>query len=136
VLTVAAVAVVGVALVARREWIAVFGAGVLATAYALALFIRGSQLDGRVPLFAALLVIVPELTAWSTQSVTRVETEPRVALLRLGAVAAVAGAAVAAAGVVIGVAGVDVAGGLAWEAAGVAAAVGVFGLLAALARRA
>jgi hypothetical protein len=135
VLSAGAVVAVLAAVLSRRDWLAVGGAGLLATGYTVALFVRGSNLDPRAPVYAALLVLVVELVAWSAQAGARIDAEAGGSLLRLGSLAAAVAASAAAAAVVLGAGVVDVAGGLAWEAAGVAAAVAAFALLAGLGRR-
>jgi hypothetical protein len=131
-----AAAAVVVALVTSWEPPALAAVAVLGGVYTGAMFLRGSELDSRAPLYAGLLVLLPELVAWSTQSRTRVETEPGVWRLRLAGVCFAVAASVAAAAAVVAVTVVETTGGLAWEAAGVLAAAAALGLVAALARRA
>ena len=130
-----AAAAVVAALLTRWEALVLVAVAALGGAYTGALFLRGPDLDPRAPLYAGLLVLLPELAAWSAQSRPRIAAEPGVWRVRLGAIGLAAAAAVAAAGAALAITVVDISGGLAWEAAGVAAAVAALALIAGLGRR-
>lgn len=130
----AAAAVLG-AVALRREQLALVAVALLAGAYVGALFLHGSRLDARVPLFAGFLVLLPELVAWSAQAALRIEAEPAVRRLRVGTLLLAVAAATAAAAAVAAVTVVEPSGGLGWEATGVGAAVAVLALLVRLGRK-
>jgi hypothetical protein len=102
--------------------------------YVAWLALRGGGVDTRAPLYAGGLLLVVELAYWALERRSRarpdVELEVRRALRLLAgtALAMVAGAAVLAASAV------SFDGGVALEALGVAAAIAVLVLVAALAR--
>jgi hypothetical protein len=131
-----AAAAVLAALVFRWEFAGVAAVALLGGAYVGALFLRDpSALDPRAPLYAVGLALLPELVAWSTQSATRVPVEAAVQRVRLVTLTVVLGVALGAGALVVAVADVEAGSGLAWEAAGVAAALGALALVVALAGR-
>lgn len=124
-----AAALVVAALLTKRESIALAAVALLGGAYAGALYLDGVDVDARAPLFAALLVLLPELVGWSIQAATPMAADPAIGGLRIRQLALVALASAAAASLVVGVTVVETSGGLAWEAVGVTAAVGALALL-------
>jgi hypothetical protein len=123
--------VVGLALgrSAAVPW-AIAGLGV---AYAATL--EGEQLDGRVPLYAAGLLVTAELAYWSLRLRRAARDESGMGLRRvIGLLVAVAVALVAGT-MLVAVAHVPLRGGLAVEAVGIAAAIGAMATLLLAARR-
>jgi hypothetical protein len=129
-----AAACIVVALVLRWEGFALTAVLLLAGSYAAALFLRGSELDPRAPLYAALLALLPELVAWSAQSRRHLASEPVVRWRRLATLGVTLAASVAVGALAIGTSRVEVGGGLLWVAAGAAAVVAAVALLAAATR--
>jgi hypothetical protein len=124
--------VVGLALgrTAAVPW-AIAGLGV---AYAATL--EGDDLDGRVPLYAAGVLLTAELAYWSLQLRQGARDEPGMALLRAIVLLIAAAVALVAGTMLVAVAHVPLRGGLAVEAIGLAAAIGALALLLVAARRA
>jgi hypothetical protein len=124
--------VVGLALgrSAAVPW-AIVGLGV---AYAATL--EGDDLDGRVPLYAAGLLVTAELAYWALHLRDSARDEPGMALRRLIGLLIAAAAAVIAGSLLVAVAQFPLRGGLAVEAVGLAAAVGALTILFMAARRA
>jgi hypothetical protein len=84
---------------------------------------------------AVLLLLCGELTAWSLDERWRIDSEDELEWRRSGALAALAFAGLAAATLVVAVAAAPPGHGLAWTAAGAAAAVGAAGTGIWLVRR-
>jgi hypothetical protein len=129
----AAVFVLVVGLVLGRSaavpWaIAGLGAGYAAT-------LEGSDLDGRVPLYAAGLLVTAELAYWSLRLRRSAPDEAGMALRRMIGLLAAAAVALIAGTLLVAVAHVPLRGGLAVEAVGLAAAVGVLAMVMLAARR-
>jgi hypothetical protein len=103
--------------------------------YAVSVSGRGRSVDQLVVLLAPLLVLGAELGYWAIESPPSVREEPALVLRRLGSVLVLAVLSSALAAFLLASSDVDVGGGLALLAAGVAAATGVLALLARLARR-
>lgn len=124
--------VVGLALgrTAAVPW-AIAGLGV---AYAATL--GGDDLDGRVPLYAAGLLVTAELAYWSLQLRAGARDEAGMAIRRVIGLLAAAAVALVAGTLLIAVAHVPLRGGLVVEAVGIAAAIGALALLTLAARRA
>jgi hypothetical protein len=104
-------------------------------AYAVAVGGRGQTADQLVVLLAPLLLVGAELGYWAIESPASVREEPALVLRRLAGVLAIAALAAAVAAFLLASSELDVGGGLALLAAGVAAATGVLALVARLARR-
>jgi hypothetical protein len=124
--------IVGLALgrAAAVPW-AIAGLGV---AYAATL--GGHELDGRVPVYAAGLLVTAELAYWSLQLRDGARDEPGMALRRMIGLLVAAAAALVAGTLLIAVAHVPLRGGLVVEAIGIAAAIGALAMLSLAARRA
>jgi hypothetical protein len=124
--------VVGLALgrSAAVPW-AIVGLGV---AYAATL--EGDDLDGRVPLYAAGLLVTAELAYWALRLRDSARDEPGMALRRLIGLLIAAAAAVIAGSLLVAVAQFPLRGGLAVEALGLTAAIGALTILFLAARRA
>jgi hypothetical protein len=124
--------VVGLALGrgAAVPW-AIVGLGV---AYAATL--EGDELDGRVPLYAAGLLLTAELAYWALQLRDGARDEPGMAPRRFIGLLIAAAAAIVAGSLLVAVAHVPLRGGLAVEAIGLAAAIGALVILLLAARRA
>lgn len=106
----------------------------LGAAYAATL--EGDDLDGRVPLYAAGLLLTAELAYWALQMRDGARDEPGMALRRFIGLLIAAAAAVVAGSLLVAVAHVPLRGGLAVEAIGLAAAIGALAILHLAARRA
>jgi hypothetical protein len=96
---------------------------------------EGRALDEAAPLYAAAFVLVAELAFWSLEPRVPAWTEPGLLLRRLAYIVLVCVGAVLLAGAVLVVAAGSSGGGVALEAIGVAASVGVLTLVALLVRR-
>jgi hypothetical protein len=124
--------VVGLALgrPAAVPWaIAGLGAGYAAT-------LGGEDLDSRVPLYAASLLVTAELAYWSLRLRQAAPDETGMALRRLLGVLAAAAMGLIAGTLLVAIAHVPLRGGLAVEAVGIAAAIGALMMLLLAARRA
>jgi hypothetical protein len=123
--------VVGLALgrSAAVPW-AIAGLGV---AYAAAL--EGDELDGRVPLYAAGLLITAELAYWSLRLRRAARDEPGMGLRRVIGLLVATAVALVAGTMLVAVAQVPLRGGLAVEAIGIVAAIGAISTLLLAARR-
>jgi hypothetical protein len=106
----------------------------LGVAYAATL--SGDELDGRVPLYAAGLLVTAELAYWALQLREAARDEPGMALRRFIALLVAAAAAVVAGTLLLVVAHLPLRGGLIVEAIGLAAAIGALVVLLLSARRA
>lgn len=105
----------------------------LGVAYAATL--GGDELDGRVPLFAAGLLVTGELAYWSLRLRGGAPDEPGMGLRRLIGVLVSAAVALVAGTMLVAVAHVPLRGGLAVEAVGIAAAIGALTILLVSARQ-
>lgn len=103
-------------------------------AYAVAVAGHGS-VDALAVLFAPALLLAGELGYWSLETATVAREDAAVTLRRASTVAAVALLASAVAAFLVASSNLEVGGGIALVAAGVAAATGVLALVARLARR-
>jgi hypothetical protein len=123
--------VVGLALgrTAAIPW-AIAGLGV---AYAATL--GGDELDGRVPLYAAGLLVTAELAYWSLRLRQGARDEAGMALRRVIGLLIAAAVALVAGTMLVAVAHIPLRGGLAVEAVGIAAAIGALATLLLAARR-
>jgi hypothetical protein len=123
--------IVGLALgrSAAVPW-AIAGLGV---AYAAAL--EGDELDGRVPLYAAGLLITAELAYWSLRLRRAARDEPGMGLRRVIGLLVATAVALVAGTMLVAVAQVPLRGGLAVEAIGIVAAIGAISTLLLAARR-
>jgi hypothetical protein len=123
--------VVGLALgrSAAVPW-AIAGLGV---AYAATL--EGDELDGRVPLYAAGLLITAELAYWSLRLRRAARDEPGMGLRRVIGLLVAATVALVAGTMLVAVAQIPLRGGLAVEAIGIVAAIGAISTLLLAARR-
>jgi hypothetical protein len=126
------VLVVGLALgkTAAVPW-AIAGLGV---GYAVTL--GGTDLDRRVPLYAAGLLITAELAYWALQLRDGAPDEPGMAPRRAIGLLITAAAALVAGSLLVTVAQFPLRGGLAVEGIGLAAAVGALAILLLAVRRA
>jgi hypothetical protein len=127
------VAVVLAALVAAWDDGLIVGPALLLLAYALSLLSHDSAVDRRAPLVAAALLAVVELGSWSLELREGAEERP---LARLPSILLLLVAAFAATAVVLAFGAVRSDAGLAVWALGVAAAIGLLGLIAASSRAA
>jgi hypothetical protein len=130
----AAVFLLVVGLVLGRTAAVPWAVAGLGVAYAATL--SGEDLDGRVPLYAAGLLLTAELAYWSLELRKGAPDEPGMALRRLIGLLVAAVVALVAGSLLIAVAHVPLRGGLVVEAVGVAAAIGALAMLALAARRA
>ena len=105
----------------------------LGAEYAIALGDRG--LDGRVPLYAVALLVTAELAYWSVQLRGAAADETGMAQRRVIGLLLGATAALIVCTTLVTLARVQLGGGLAAEAAGLAAAVGALALLLVSVRR-
>ena len=106
----------------------------LAAGYAGSLFLGHPQLDVSAPLVAGGLVLVAELAYLALELRPAVVAERGLLLRRSVVIGALALGSTAAGGAVLGAGALPAGGNLAWEAIGVAAAVGVVAVLTRLAR--
>jgi hypothetical protein len=106
----------------------------LGVAYAATL--SGDELDGRVPLYAAGLLVTAELAYWALRLRHGARDEPGMALRRVIGLLIAAVAALVAGTLLVAVGQVPLRGGLAVEAIGLAAAIGALAILLLAARRA
>jgi hypothetical protein len=120
---------VGAALVFGWEQLVPWALGVLAAEYAGGLFARGGGTDDAAPLYAAGLLLLGELIAWSISLRTRLAEERPVLLLRLGTLGGAAAVAIGVGTLLLGLTAADVGGGLPWAVVGTAAAVAVVSLV-------
>lgn len=105
---------------------------ILGGEYALSL---GSDIDGRAPLFAGLLLLIGELAFWSLEHRRRIPTESGTLWLRGVAVGLGVGAAVVLAATMLALTAVPaLPGGVAWELVGLLAAGTALALVVLLAR--
>ncbi len=111
------------------------GVALLVGSYALAADELGSGLDERSLLWAAGLFLVAELLFLASELRSPASPVGALVLRRLGAVGGLALATVVAGAVLLALTGVGQAGGVAAQAAGVAAVAGAIGLLFLLPRR-
>jgi hypothetical protein len=130
----AAVFLLVVGLVLGRTAAVPWAVAGLGVAYAATL--GGEDLDGRVPLYAAGLLLTAELAYWSLELRKGAPDEPGMAVRRLIGLLVAAVVALVAGSLLVAVAHVPLRGGLVVEAIGVAAAIGALALLALAARRA
>lgn len=91
---------------------------------------------GRSPLFAAGLLAVGELAYWSLETRLSRLASPGIVARRLALLSGLVAGSIALGAVLVAVARIDAGGGLALEAAGVAAAVALAAAVLALSRRA
>lgn len=115
-------------------WAPLNAAGVacLAAAYLVLLYVRGSEVDGAAPAVAAGLLLVAELAWFSLEQAAAAAGHPRLLARRL---ALIGGLALGAAGfgyLLLLVAVAPLPGGVAYTAAGAAAALAAIGLLGRL----
>jgi hypothetical protein len=114
---------------------AVTGAVVgLAAAWTAAAWSRGGDVPDGTIATAAAIFVAAELAFWSLEQAA-VPDEPELAARRLAGLAVRGAAALALAAFLLAALGLHARGGLALEAVGVAAAVGVVALVFALARQ-
>ena len=104
-------------------------------AAAAASFADGGD-PARAPLFAAGLIAVGELSYWSLETRLSRPASPGIVARRLALLSAIVAGSIAIGAVLVSVARIDAGGGLALEAAGVAAAVALAAAMLALSRRA
>jgi hypothetical protein len=104
-------------------------------AAAAASFVDGGD-PARSPLFAAGLIAVGELSYWSLESRLSRPASPGIAARRLALLSALVAGSIAIGAVLVSVARIDAGGGVALDAAGVAAAVALAAAVLALSRRA
>lgn len=104
-------------------------------AAAAASFADGGD-PARSPLFAAGLIAVGELSYWSLETRLSRPASPGIAARRLALLSALVAGSIAIGAVLVSVARIDAGGGLALDAAGVAAAVALAAAVLALSRRA
>jgi hypothetical protein len=109
---------------------------IVALGVAYAATLEGDDLDRRVPLYAAGLLVTAELGYWALQLRDGARDEAGMAVRRLIGLLIAAAAAVVAGSLLIAVAHVPLRGGLAVEAIGLAAAIGALAILLLAARRA
>lgn len=103
-------------------------------AYVLGLYASHRPLDDAAPLVAVALLLCGELATWSLEERQPIRADRALTLVRLRAVAVLAGAGAAAAALVVAAGGTTLGGGLTWAVLGVASAVGVVAIAARLSR--
>jgi hypothetical protein len=130
----AAVFLLAVGLVLGRTAAVPWAIAGLGVAYAAAL--EGDDLDSRVPLYAAGLLVTAELAYWALHLRHGARDEPGMALRRVVGLLVAAAAALIAGTLLVAVARVPLRGGLVVEGIGLAAAVGALAILLLAARRA
>jgi hypothetical protein len=96
----------------------------------------GDAIDGAAPLYATGLLVLAELAYWSVDLRMTRREELVVHLRRLATIAVLALVSLVLGSLLVLATAVPTGGGLAWDAVGVAAAVGTLALVALLARRA
>lgn len=106
-----------------------------ALAYLAALYSGSAGLDPAAPAVGVGLLLMVELGALSLELDGRLKVEARPAGMRLGLLGAVGLVSLLAGSALLSLAALPVRGGVALTALGLAAAVGVLGIFAALARR-
>jgi hypothetical protein len=129
-----AVAVLVVALALSRPGWIVTPVVLLGASYAVSLFLPERSVDAWAPVVATALVVLAELSYWAAELRTPVLAEPGILPRRAAYIAVEAMAALVTGALVLAAATVSVGGGLVWDAAGVAAAIAIFVLVARLAR--
>jgi hypothetical protein len=97
--------------------------------------LEGDDLDGRVPLYAAGLLVTAELAYWALQLRDGARDEEGMAIRRLIGLLVAAAAAVVAGSLLVAVAHMPLRGGLVVEAIGLAAAIGALAILLLASRR-
>ena len=107
----------------------------LAAQYAAALALLDAAVDPAAPLYAAGLLLVGELSYWSLELRAPGREETRVLARRLALLVALTLVAGALGVFVLAVTSASVGGGVVWDSVGIAAAVGVFAIIARLARQ-
>jgi hypothetical protein len=105
----------------------------LGVAYAATL--EGDELESRVPLYAAGLLITAELAYWSLRLRRAARDEPGMGLRRVIGLLVATAVALVAGTMLVAVAQVPLRGGLAVEAIGIVAAIGAISTLLLAARR-
>jgi hypothetical protein len=120
---------------ARGETPLGWALGVGGATYVGAAVYAGRGVDAIAPLVAVLLMLCGELTAWSLDERWRIGSEDGLEWRRAGALAALAFSGLAASTLVVALSAAPPGHGLAWTAAGAAAAVGAAGTGIWLARR-
>jgi hypothetical protein len=95
--------------------------------YLGAVVAAGQRIDPTAPLVAVLLILCGELAAWSLDERRAIRADAQLAWRRGAAVGALALTGIASATLVVALAALPAAHGLAWTAAGAAAAVGAAG---------
>lgn len=130
----AGIAVAGLALTLRWPRVLPLGIVGVGASYAAFAVLGGPSVDGRAPFVAAAVFAAAETGFWSVEPSSA--RAPRVITVRRVGLIAAASLATALAGSVLLVVSAGTSGGVALEAAGVAAAVTAAGVVAALAARA
>jgi hypothetical protein len=126
-------ALVAIAFVARRPSVFPFGLAGVGAAYGVYLSLRGGAVDPRAPAVAAALYVAAELGFWSLERAAS-RSERTVVVRRVATIAAGALFTGLVGSLVLGLT-TGVGGGLALEAAGVAAAALTVASIAVLASR-
>jgi hypothetical protein len=109
----------------------------LAAQYASTLAVLGeATVDAAAPLYAAGLLVLAEVSYWSLDLRAPGREESRVVVRRLTVLAALAILALVLGAFVVVLTSAPLGGGFVWDSVGVAAAVGIFVIIARLARRA
>jgi hypothetical protein len=103
-------------------------------AYALALVVHGSSVNGAAPLVGAALLLCAELASWSFEQRFDIAAERGVLLRRVGALAALVVGGLLAGGLVLAVSVTPTNGSILWTLLGAISAVGIVALAAKLAR--
>jgi hypothetical protein len=96
--------------------------------------VRGGDIDTRAPVYAAGLLVVAELVYWARDRQSTAVPAPGLEVRRFFGVLLSAVAALAIGALVLGISSISVGGGVGVEALGVAGAVALIILLAALIR--
>ena len=115
-------------------WAPLHAAGVacLAAAYLILLYVRGIEFDGAAPAVAGALLLVTELAWFSLEQATTAANPPHLLARRLALIGGLAVGAVGIGYLLLLVAAAPLPGGLAYTAAGAAAALAAIGLLGRL----
>src|SRR5581483_1217705 len=124
-----------VALVRAHAAVVPWTLGLLATAYGIALVVRGRHLDEAAPLVAVGLLLCGELASWSIDERLAIPAEAAVWRARALALGALALGSLVVASLAVALSAAPAGAGLAWTVLGAASAVAVVAAAVLLARR-
>ena len=133
-LGVAGVALVALAVAFGRAALVAPGVVLMLAAYAISVVLRdASSLDPAAPIVGGALLVAAELAYWSVELEGKRREERAVVVRRVATVAALTAGAITLGTGVLAATALELGGGLAWNALGVAAAVAVLALITWLA---